>query len=282
MVNFLKCYNILNMNPLQFLNNNPKSKSIYKEKSLSFIDSINSELTSFNGSYYDFYVMKKKFLTKQQQKTLKQWLKLQKPKNPPFLKLYCDDIKNYKNILLPECVDWIITDPPYSKKFLWVYDVLSELSNYALKPHGALIVMVGQSYLPEIINNLSKHLKYIWTLAYLTPGGQSPYLWKIKCNSFWKPVLVFAKEKYSGDSFGDVIKTSVNNNDKRFHIWGQSEEGFDMIFKKFVFPGQTVLDPFVGGGTTAVVALRRGCNFIGIDINKDCIRKTEERIKNEL
>jgi site-specific DNA-methyltransferase (adenine-specific) len=246
-----------------------------------FIDTISLELANFNGSYYDFYVNKKKYLTKQQQKIFKQWLKLQKPKNLPYFKLYCDDIRNYKNILQPECADWVITDPPYSKKFLWVYDILSEFSSYVLKPHGALIVMVGQSYLPEIINKLSKHLKYIWTLAYLTPGGQSPYIWKVKCNTFWKPVLLFAKDEYLGDSFGDVIKTSVNNNDKRFHKWGQSEEGFDMVFEKFVFPGQTIIDPFVGGGTTAVVALKRGCNFIGIDISKDCIKRTEERIKNE-
>jgi len=252
-----------------------------KKTSLSFLDTISLELSNFDGSYYDFYISKKKHLTKQQQKILKQWLKLQKPKNPPFLELYCNDIRNYKDILSPESVDWIITDPPYPKKFLWVYDVLSELSDYVLKPHGALIVMVGQSYLPEVINKLSKHLKYIWTLAYLTPGGQSPYIWKVKCNTFWKPVLIFAKDKYSGDSFGDVIKTSINNNDKRFHKWGQSEEGFDIIFEKFVFPGQTVLDPFVGGGTTAIVSLKRGCSFIGIDIDENCIKKTEERVKDE-
>jgi hypothetical protein len=59
-----------------------------KEASLSFLDTISLELSNFNGSYYDFYVSKKKHLTKQQQKILKQWLKLQKPKSSPFLELY--------------------------------------------------------------------------------------------------------------------------------------------------------------------------------------------------
>jgi site-specific DNA-methyltransferase (adenine-specific) len=195
----------------------------------------------------------------------------------PFLELHHRDIREYREFLLPESVDWVITDPPYSKKFLWVYAVLAEVCEYVLKPEGGLLVMVGQSYLPEIISKLSIKLNYVWTLAYLTPGGQSPYIWTVRCNTFWKPVLLFSKGKYSGKAFGDVIRTSPNNNDKRFHRWGQSEEGFSLLFDKFVSPGQTILDPFVGGGTTAVVALKRGCNFIGVDNDLSAILTTKER-----
>jgi hypothetical protein len=138
----------------------------------------------------------------------------------------------------------------------------------------ANFVMVGQSYLPEIISKLSSRLNYVWTLAYLTPGGQSPYIWPAKCNTFWKPVLLFSKGKYLGRSFGDVIKTSPNNNDKRFHKWGQSEEGFSLLFDKFVLPGQTIL------GTTAVVALKKGCNFIGVDKDLSAILTTEKRCQS--
>ncbi len=235
------------------------------------------ELLAYKGSYFDFFMEKGKLLSKSERRKLREWLKSQRPPQPPFLELYHKDVRDYRDVLLPESVDWVITDPPYSKKFLWVYEVLGELSAYVLKPGGGLLVMVGQSYLPEIIGKLSSKLNYVWTLAYLTPGGQSPYLWRIRCNSFWKPVLLFSKGKYSGDSFGDVVKTSPNNNDKRFHRWGQSEEGFELLFDKFVFPGQTILDPFVGGGTTAVVALKRGCNFIGIDNDLESLLTTKKR-----
>jgi len=245
----------------------------------AFIELV-GELNEFDGDYFEFYLRKKAELSKGERKVLKSLLKSLPPKTPPRIELYCEDVRNYEKVVDKETVDWIITDPPYSKKFLDLYDTLAELSLYALKPGGALIVMTGQSYLPEVINKLQKHLNYVWTLAYLTPGGQSPYLWKVRCNTFWKPVLVFSKGKYSGDAFGDVIKTSPNNNDKRFHFWGQSEEGFEQIFDKFVFPGQTVLDPFVGGGTTAVVALKRGCNFIGIDKDPECIETTKRRIED--
>jgi len=44
--------------------------------------------------------------------------------------------------------------------------------------------------------------------------------------------------------------------------------------------GGTVLDPFSGSGTTGAVAVSRGRNFIGIDINPDYVAMAEERIEN--
>src|SRR5437870_3060987 len=42
--------------------------------------------------------------------------------------------------------------------------------------------------------------------------------------------------------------------------------------------GGTVLDPFVGSGTTAVVALRLGRKAIGIDASADFLEFTKKRI----
>jgi site-specific DNA-methyltransferase (adenine-specific) len=40
-----------------------------------------------------------------------------------------------------------------------------------------------------------------------------------------------------------------------------------------------VLDPFTGSGTTGVVALKNGRNFIGIELNPVYAQLAEERIK---
>ena len=43
----------------------------------------------------------------------------------------------------------------------------------------------------------------------------------------------------------------------------------------------TVLDPFTGSGTVAVVALRNGCEFIGTEINPEYAQIAKTRIEND-
>jgi site-specific DNA-methyltransferase (adenine-specific)/modification methylase len=49
-----------------------------------------------------------------------------------------------------------------------------------------------------------------------------------------------------------------------------------------VTKGTTVLDPYMGTGTTGVAAIRRGCNFIGIERDPTHYKTAVERIRNEL
>ena len=164
----------------------------------------------------------------------------------------------------------IITDPPYPKKFIYLYDSLAELS----KEVSIVAVMCGQSYLPEILPLMTRHLKYRWTMCYLTPGGQAVQQWVSKVNTFWKPVLLF------GDAIewiGDVTKS--NSNDKDFHDWGQSESGMIDLVNRLTSPNDLICDPFVGAGTTGVAALSQGRRFVGCDIDLDCVTKSIERCK---
>ena len=175
-------------------------------------------------------------------------------------------------------VDIIVTDPPYPGEYLHVFSGLSQVAARTLKPGGVALVMVGQTYLTEIIRRLDEHLDYHWTLAYLTPGGQAVQQFQRKVNAFWKPVLVYTNGEYIGDWFADVSRSDTNDNDKDHHHWGQSVSGMRDLMKRFVRPGQTVLDPFLGGGTTAVVALELGAYFIGYDIDPKAIDATKARI----
>jgi len=46
--------------------------------------------------------------------------------------------------------------------------------------------------------------------------------------------------------------------------------------------GGTVLDPFTGSGTTAVVALNNGRNFVGTELNPDYVKLAEDRISQSV
>lgn len=196
-------------------------------------------------------------------------------------RLFTADIRKGLSEIEDNSIDFIITDPPYPKEYLPLFADLSKLAARVLKPGGSLIVMSGQSYLPDVIQLLGTEMKYHWCMAYVTPGGQSPQLFHKKVNTFWKPVLWFVKDEYAGDWVGDVLKSAVNDNDKRFHEWGQSFSGMMDIVERFTNPGDIILDPFLGGGTTGVVSVCSGRKFIGADIEEKNVTLSMERIKQE-
>lgn len=175
-------------------------------------------------------------------------------------------------------IDAIVTDPPYPAEYLPVYADLADLANRVLKPGGSLFAMCGQSYLPEIMAILAERMTYNWTLAYLTPGGQAPQIWQRKVNTFWKPVLWFTKGTYAGKWLGDVCKSDVNDNDKRFHYWGQSVSGMVDLVERCTNAGDLILDPFCGGGATGVAALLSNRMFTGSDIDADMLETTKARL----
>jgi len=43
-------------------------------------------------------------------------------------------------------------------------------------------------------------------------------------------------------------------------------------------PGDTILDPFMGSGTTGVACVQTGRNFIGIELDEDYFKIAEKRI----
>lgn len=181
-----------------------------------------------------------------------------------------------------ESVDVIITDPPYPADYIDLFDTLGALAARVLKPGGSLIAMTGQLYLPRYLELLSKHLTYHWMLAYTTPGGQAVQVWNKEVNTFWKPLLWFVKDERDGRWVSDVINTPVNANDKNHHHWGQGVEGMKSIVEKFSNPGDVILDPFLGGGTTGVAAKALKRKFIGIEIDEDVAKKALARIHGEV
>lgn len=184
--------------------------------------------------------------------------------------------------LEPESFDAVITDPPYPREFIDLYAKLAVAATSLLRPGGSLIAMAGQSYLPDVMAALcSAGLTYQWTLAYLTPGGQAVQIWPRKVNTFWKPLLWFTKGKYDGAWCGDVSKSDTNDNDKRFHNWGQSESGMVDIVRRMSRPGDRVIDPFAGAGTTGIACIRLGREFTGIELDEKKCSLARDRLRAE-
>lgn len=57
---------------------------------------------------------------------------------------------------------------------------------------------------------------------------------------------------------------------------------FELMLEASALPGEVVCDPFVGSGSSAVAALRRGCSFIGADIDDVAVQLARERCASVL
>lgn len=185
-------------------------------------------------------------------------------------------------LVAPDSVDVIVTDPPYDEAAVASYAELAAFAGHVLRPGGSLAVMVGQFHLPAAISHLGAlELHYHWTLAYLTPGGQAPQIFPRRVNTFWKPVLWFVKGVYEGPWLGDVVRSAVNDNDKTHHRWGQSESGMSDLVERLSSEGELVCDPYCGAGTTGVVSLRLGRRFLGFDRDPDEVGVARGRLLEE-
>ena len=175
--------------------------------------------------------------------------------------------------------DVIITDPPYPQEYLPLYGDLARFAADVLKPGGSALVMIGQSWLPEVVALMTPYLRYHWTLAYMALGPATK-IWGRNVMCGWKPVLWFTNGEWDGDGVYDVLSSGAR--DKEFHEWGQSESGMAALVERFTYPGDVVVDPFLGGGTTGVVCLRLNRRFVGIDVDPEAIATSRRRFAEVL
>jgi len=166
-------------------------------------------------------------------------------------------------------VDVIITDPPYPYEFIECWSKLSELADYALKPSGLCIAMSGQLYLPEVMDRLGKHLNYYWTMCVqMTAQKQIVHPVNIQCG--WKPILIYQKAPKKKISYcpSDFLTCDPKEVSKQDHEWQQPLKEYEILIDRFSEPGQLVLEPFAGSGTTLAACKNLKRRVIGIELDK--------------
>jgi len=188
-------------------------------------------------------------------------------------------------------VDLILTDPPYSQDSLILYQELSKFATRVLKPGGSIVTFVGHIVLNEVIKAFEKYsqnnnscLKYWWILA-VKHSGHHAKIYPRHVFAQWKPMLWYTKGEKVNDltisnTFGDLIES--NQPTKALHEWEQSTVEAEYIIKNLTIENQTILDPMMGIGTTAIAALKLKRKFIGIEKDKDTFNVAKARIRNFL
>jgi len=195
-------------------------------------------------------------------------------------KVFCGDCLELMDRLPDACVDAIITDPPYGRKSLPLYEGLLKRAGRLLKPAGHLLVIAPHYAYPEIFSFDAPGLRYRWALTMIQRKGPWPRL----CNAqktiavTQKPILWWTKHPWGGRDFS-VVEDSFENPapEKDAHEWQQAERWADYCLQ-WCPEGGVVLDPFLGSGTMAVVCAREGRYCIGMESNPETCERAEARI----
>ena len=206
-----------------------------------------------------------------------------------------------------ESVDCVITDPPYG------IDYLSSWTTNHHKLENDKDVRIDKLYakfLPDVKRilikkgvlcsfsggggkrpttayatlELIKHLELVQTLIWSkgkTDGSFVGLGWRYRPS--YETILVGAKDagnynfypRYSSNVF--VCKPHIPQ--KGEHPTQKPIKLMRWLIENHTKEGDTILDPFMGSGTTGVACQQLGRNFIGYEISPDYFKIAEKRIK---
>jgi len=197
---------------------------------------------------------------------------------------------------LPDkCVDLVLTDPPYGiniGKMNFTNSTVggvAKRNDYKGKADWDKQTPTKE-YFDEIIR-ISKH-QIIFGGNYFTdyfPPSGCWLVWdkrtddkysndfadlEMAWTSFKKPSRII-RYLWSG-----MLQGNMKDKEKREHPTQKPAPVIKQILNKFSNEGDTILDPFLGSGTTAVAASQLNRNFIGIEISPEYCAIAEERLKN--
>lgn len=187
---------------------------------------------------------------------------------------------------LPEAsIEAVITDPPYPKAYLPLWEPLAEQSARVLVRGGSLLSIVPHYALPIILATVGQHLKYRWVICMSQVAGGSHARMAMGIQVAWKPVVWWVKDAWpSGrgfriDWFKSVAAEQSKPRDKA-HKWQQGLSWANACLK-FVPAGKTVLDPMLGSGTLLVAARAAGYPAIGIESDEAACEIAANRLSLE-
>ena len=203
--------------------------------------------------------------------------------NIPTVKLYLGDCLDVLKTLPEGSVDAVITDPPYgigeSGAKNNTRKNLAAVRDYG---NAAWDRKVSREYIDALL----------WQAPYVVIFGGNFYANWLPASSSW---IVWDKDN-TGD-FADcelawtsheraVRKFTWRWNgfikqapEERFHLTQKPVALMRWVVENYTPGGATVLDPFMGSGTTGVACMQTGRNFIGCEIEPKYYEIAKARIE---
>lgn len=196
-------------------------------------------------------------------------------------------MRSYENSRFDLC----LTDPPYNAKDIGpnkrVYEgqqmqlPLKEYKKFcrawfkeARRVSKVLLFTPG-------IANTSYYPQPDWIICWHKPAAVS--FNRMGGYNAWEPIFFYGKMPKGKRLGQDFIRQNTMNFGKRWdHPCPKPLELMRILVDKFSVENDTVFDPFVGSGTTAVAAKELGRNYLGIDLIEKYCDMSRNRLTQDL
>lgn len=200
-------------------------------------------------------------------------------------------------------VDMVLTDPPYkvitggtcngksSKRPSGILAKNSELMREIPEfskwlPECYRVLKTGSHayFMVNYVNLINMHIAVenagfkVYNLLVWKKNNNTPSQFYMKNCEY----IIFArkgKSKYINNIGESKTVHEFTNTKKREHPTQKPVDLMEFYIKNSSTPSETVIDPFMGSGTTGVACVNLNRNFIGIELDKGYFSIAQERIK---
>ena len=187
--------------------------------------------------------------------------------------LHNGDCLEYMKSLQPESIDCIVTDPPYGVEYRqngWDKEIPDWIEVARIVSKTVIFTTA--------IATLWQYPQPDWVGCWHNIAGAS----RSKLNGFnhWTPIVIYGKPSFAIDTFETRMGVTVNENKGIDHPSPKPLRLMRWLIENATKEGETVLDPFMGSGTTGVAAVQLQRSFIGCEISPEYFSIAEKRVKS--
>lgn len=211
--------------------------------------------------------------------------------------LHCGDCLDVLRSMETGSIDAVITDPPYG---------VGLKAKRAKQRNGGVTVRMGTyshedspEYIDSVVVPAINECRRIARSVVVVPGTRSMWKypepddvgcfyspagtglgrWGFTC---MQPILYYGKDPYLAAMLGARANSSgqtyPNDANEVPHPCAKPIRMMLWLVERASLDGMTILDPFMGSGTTGVAAVMRNRNFVGIEINPNYCAVARQRL----
>jgi hypothetical protein len=150
-----------------------------------------------------------------------------------------------------------------------------------LKPGRLAVVYAGHLQLDREMELLERGgLTYMWHGANVLSGRHTRVRVRMVFGQH-RSVLLYSAGPYRPRTWLNDVAFAEGRGgpeERPLHPWQQALEPVRHWIRQVSKPGELIVDPFIGSGTTAVAAVMEGRRFIGCDIDAGCVETARRRL----